>query len=124
MIIGVTGSRSFSDYSALSKTLDNLNPTQIISGGAKGADTLAEKYAEKNNIPFIKHLPKFKIDPNTPYHPRWYLKRNEQIVRDSETIVACWDNKSKGTKHTVDYAKKMNRPVCFVGNQPQQQELF
>lgn len=124
MIVGVTGSRSFSDYNALSKKLDSLHPTKIISGGAKGADSLAEKYARQNKIQFIKHLPKFKIDPTVPYHPRWYLKRNEQIVADSEIIVACWDNKSAGTKHTVDYAKKMNRPVCFVGAQPQQESLF
>ena len=41
----VTGGRNFGDYERLCRVLDELKPTHIIHGGAKGADTLANQYA-------------------------------------------------------------------------------
>jgi predicted Rossmann fold nucleotide-binding protein DprA/Smf involved in DNA uptake len=54
VIIAVIGSRNFSDYKLLESTLAVLPEiTKIVSGGAKGADSLAEIYAEKYQLPFI-----------------------------------------------------------------------
>jgi hypothetical protein len=56
--IAVTGGRKYDNYTELSQSLDRainqLNPTEgtninIIAGGAKGADALAERYAKERN---------------------------------------------------------------------------
>ncbi len=113
MKIGVTGSRNFTDYEYLKSSLDSLNPTEIISGGAKGADSLAKKYAGEKGLPIIELLPKFKTDKATPYHPKWYIERNKQIAQDCDHLAAFWDGASRGTKHTIDFAEKASKPITI-----------
>lgn len=113
MIVGVTGKRDFHDYQKLCAALDHHAPTGIISGGCAGADTMAKRYANEHGIPFTEYLPRFKTDPRTPYHPRWYLKRNEDIVDNCEKLVAFWDGMSKGTGYTVKYAQKQGKDVAI-----------
>ena len=49
----VAGTRTFEDYNFLKEKLDHLLTNQkdrtinIVSGGARGADALAEKYAKE-----------------------------------------------------------------------------
>ena len=63
--IAVVGSRDFGDYEILKKVLDALRLKKgfevIISGGAAGADSMAEFYAEENGLGTII----FKPDWNT-----------------------------------------------------------
>ncbi len=58
MKVAVIGSRNLQVHD-LSVYLPS-NTTVLISGGAKGIDTCAECYAEKNNIPFIKICPAYE----------------------------------------------------------------
>jgi len=109
MIVGVVGSRGFNDYELMIRELDKLPITKIVSGGAKGADSLAIYYA------ILRELP-FKI-----YPPNWDLhgrsagyKRNVEIVDNSDEIVAFWDGKSKGTKSTIDIANKQCKKVTII----------
>ena len=113
MIVGVTGSRNFTDYNFFKSAIKSLAPTGLISGGAKGADSLAKKYATENDLPFFEYLPKFKTDKATRYHPKWYIERNKQIAKDCTHLAAFWDGESKGTKHTIGFAKKYNTPVTI-----------
>jgi predicted Rossmann fold nucleotide-binding protein DprA/Smf involved in DNA uptake len=54
MKIAVIGSRDFNDYDFLSESLKFLSSNDtIISGGARGADSLAERYAKENQINFV-----------------------------------------------------------------------
>jgi len=50
MKVIVAGSRSFRDYEVLCKVLDEMEITTIISGGARGADKLGERYAKERGI--------------------------------------------------------------------------
>jgi len=51
MKIGIIGSRTFNDYNQMKNTLDSIEHIDlIISGGAKGADSFAERYAESKGI--------------------------------------------------------------------------
>lgn len=109
MKVAVIGSRTFTDKKLLEEELDKLNIELLISGGAQGADTLAENYARERNIPVLI----FKPD----YHRHGKggpLVRNKEIVNHAEIIVAFWDKKSRGTKFTVDYAKNKQLPVIQV----------
>lgn len=51
----VVGSRSFNDYKLMKEKLDKLLVNQssvlIVSGGARGADALAEQYAKERCYP-------------------------------------------------------------------------
>ena len=109
MKIAVIGSREFKDYSLLMQFLDEKKISKIISGGARGADSLAVKYARENNIDLQEFLPDY-----TKYGRGAPLIRNKLIVDASDQVVAFWDGQSRGTKHTIDYAKKIGKGVEVV----------
>ena len=78
-----------------------MNFDLLISGDAKGADQLAEEYAVLNNISIEQNKPDYtKYGRGTP------IVKNKQMVELCDTVIAFWDGKSKGTKSTIDYAKR------------------
>jgi len=82
------------------------NISLIISGGARGIDTLAEEYAEKMGISKLIFLPNYiKHGKKAP------LVRNKLIVDSADIVIAFWDGISRGTKFTIDYAKSQNKKV-------------
>ncbi len=107
MTLAIIGSRDCPAVD-IEEYLDEM-PDAIVSGGAKGADTYAREFAEKKGIRLIEHLPDYakygKVAP---------LVRNRQIIDCCDEVLAFWDGKSKGTKYTIDYAKKMGKPVRIV----------
>ncbi|NLE01609.1 MAG: DUF2493 domain-containing protein, partial [Fibrobacter sp.] len=107
--LAVIGSRGFDNYPLLDAILKKMNPGCIVSGGAKGADTLASTYASKNNIPLKIFLPDYK-----EYGRGAPLVRNKLIVDAADTVLAFWDGYSSGTKFTIDYALQINKKVLFI----------
>ena len=105
MKLAVVGSRDFDDYEFLKKILNHHPCTQIISGGARGADTLARRYATEHGIPIKEFIP----DWNMHGKSAGYL-RNEQIVDACDELVA-FDGKSRGTQHSITLAEKASKPV-------------
>lgn len=114
--LAVVGSRSFSDFGTLTREIDLLRlrfPTidSMVSGGAAGADKLAEKYAALRQIPMIVLTP----DWNT-HGKRAGILRNYDIITQADIVLAFWDQKSPGTKHSIDLAtiqSKILRVVHF-----------
>ena len=109
MRVAVIGSRTFNDYDEVKSVLSTLKITLLISGGAKGADSLGEKYAKENNI-------ETKI-----FYPDWSkhgkkagFLRNSDIINEAELIIAFWDKSSKGTKDSLDKALKLNKRVLII----------
>jgi hypothetical protein len=108
----VAGSRGFNDYEYLCECLDEqiLNMTeqndiideiQIVSGGAKGADKLGEKYAKERGY----SLKVFPANWNKFGKSAGY-RRNEEMAEYADACICFWDKESKGTKHMIDLAKK------------------
>jgi len=62
--IGITGSRAFQNEKLLFEHLDILRKQYefitLVSGGARGADTIAELYAKRNNLNIIVYLPDYE----------------------------------------------------------------
>ena len=85
------------------------NVTDIVSGGAKGVDTLAREYAVKNNMVLTEFLPEY-----TKFGKAAPLIRNIQIVEYADEVLAFWDGKSKGTKHVIDSCKKLSKKVTVI----------
>lgn len=105
---GVIGSRSFNDYDLLKSELDKYKITKIVSGGAKGADSLAEKYALENNIPVEIHKPDWSLGRGAG------IIRNKTIVEHSDVLVAFWDGESKGTLSSIKHGEKHAKPTIIV----------
>ena len=104
--IGVIGCRFFEDSIGMSHILNALKPFHLVSGGAKGADSLAEKYADSLGYPKTIHRAKWH-----KYRKGAGPKRNSFIVRDSEFIIAFLAPDSTGT---ADCIKQANKAGIFV----------
>lgn len=111
-IAGIVGGRNFTDYDYMVKQLklwqgQNGKIVAIISGGAPGADTLAEKYS----LEYLKKKAKVLEAKWGRYGDSAGPIRNKQIVQASQVIIAFPDPSSKGTWSTVRIAKKEQVPV-------------
>jgi hypothetical protein len=100
----VAGSRTFNDYQLLKSKLDfyiNNNEVEIVSGTARGADRLGEKYAQERNYKITRFLADWnKFGKGAGY------KRNEQMAKYATHAVIFWDGSSPGTKHMIKLAKQ------------------
>jgi hypothetical protein len=104
MKIAVIGSRGITVVN-LEKYLPP-GTNEIVSGGAKGVDTVAKEYAVKNGIKLTEFLPEYdKYGRGAP------LKRNITIIKYADMVLAFWDGKSRGTKFVIDNCKRMGVPV-------------
>ena len=112
MKVSIIGSRDFKNKELLDITMKNIQERttidKIISGGAKGADTLGVQWANKNSIETLVFNPDFKK------HKRAYHFRNRQIVKEADLIVAFWNGYSTGTKYTVTFAKTLEKELIVV----------
>ena len=110
MKLAVIGSRDFENYGLVRETLDSYEDIEcIVSGGAAGADTLAENYARAHKVKMQVFLPDYEL-----HGRKAPFMRNYQIIDEADEVVAFWDGESKGTKHSIDYAKKQEKPVRIV----------
>lgn len=109
----VAGGRSFNNYKLLEKKLDyffsNKKEVIIISGGAKGADTLGQQYAKLRNLPCEIYMADWdRFGKSAGY------RRNEQMAEIADAAVVFWDGKSRGSQHMIDLAKKKDLPTRVV----------
>jgi hypothetical protein len=114
--LAVVGSRTFNDKTLLFETLDSLEwegkpvvPSLIVSGGASGADRLAEVYASTRKIPTKI------IRPDWAKHGKAAGPiRNREIVKEADLIIAFWGGKSRGTLSTKQAAEKAGKPFIHI----------
>jgi hypothetical protein len=81
----------------------------IVSGGARGVDTLAEGYARQHGLGTIIHYPDYKR-----YGRRAPVVRNTLIVNEADMLIAFWDGRSRGTNDTITKARRKGLPVAIV----------
>ena len=110
----VAGSRTFNDFAYLEKHLMayfkanalHRKDVEIISGTAKGADSLGEQFANKYGL----KLTKFPADWNQYGKSAGYI-RNEEMAKyagenSDGVLFAFWNNISSGTKNMINIARK------------------
>ena len=103
----IVGSRSITDFD-LTPHIPADGDT-VISGGAGGVDCLAEEYADHHR------LTKFIVRPRYDLYGRGApLRRNQQMVDMADAVLIIWDGCSKGTAFTLNYAKKLDKPVTLI----------
>ena len=104
----IAGSRSFTNYQLLCQTLAPERPriTQVLTGGARGADQLGYRWAWKHQV--THQL--FRAD--------WErlgtsagVRRNYQMAQACAMLLAFWDGRSAGTQHLISCMQQLGKPV-------------
>jgi len=109
----IAGTRTFGNYKLLKESvLKNINISdieEIVSGTAKGADSLGELFAFENDIP-VKRFPANweKYGKSAGY------RRNVEMAEYGDTLLAFWNGVSKGTLHMINIAKNKNLKVFVI----------
>ena len=105
----VCGSRDFNDYNLLATKLDEVRDRlgdvsmRVISGAARGADSLAAKWAQQRGVP----CDEYPADWDRHGKSAGY-RRNEQMLTegDPHLVVAFPQGESRGTRQMMDIASK------------------
>ena len=111
MKVIIAGSRSITDYNLVVESVkeSGFNIEEIVSGGARGVDTLGERYARENNRP----LKIFPANWDKCGKSAGYLRNIEMAVY-ADALIAIWDGESKGTQHMINIANENNLKVYKV----------
>jgi hypothetical protein len=109
--IVICGSRSWTNEEKIYRVLKEIrHPREIVHGGAQGADTLAGRVAM--GLGFV--VTEMPADW-TKWGKAAGFKRNIAMLDlEPELVIAFWDGKSKGTRHTMQEAGLRGIPVCTV----------
>ncbi len=111
MKLAVVGSRTWNQYLQLENVLCKLYPppTEIVSGGAAGVDTLASTFAKAYGLPLTVFKPDWK-----QFGKAAGAIRNQEIVDYCDQLIAFWDGKSKGTVISIHMAAKAGKLLRIV----------
>jgi hypothetical protein len=109
MKIAIIGGREYKDYDRLRRILDLYPATVIVSGGARGADSLGARYADEKGLQKEIYEPDWDL-----FGKRAGFMRNTDIVENSDMIIAFWDGKSRGTKDSLNKAEKLKKTTLIA----------
>ena len=110
----VAGGRDFGDFELLYRKLDTylankLPEVTIVSGMARGADTLGVRYAQDRGL----DVAKFPAEWERYGKSAGYI-RNQEMAKEADALIAFWDGRSRGTKHMIDIATERGLLVKVV----------
>lgn len=115
MKLAIIGSRDFTDYQLCCKAIDqfldewDLSPaeiTEVVSGGARGADSLAEKWATEKNLSMKIFYPDWKT-----YGKAAGPRRNQMIIEYTNYLIAFPSITGRGTQDSLRKANYMKKPT-------------
>ncbi len=122
--LAIIGSRNYTDYEkmvlSIYKYLSHMGEShhenrtfhfdRIVSGGAEGVDTLADRFSKQHNIPIKVIRPNYKL-----YPPKIApLIRNEEIIKEANIIFTMWDGSSRGTANALGHAKRLKKDTIVI----------
>ncbi|TXH09756.1 MAG: DUF2493 domain-containing protein [Spirochaetes bacterium] len=111
MKVIIAGSRKWKDISAIRGLIiefefDHPKISEIVSGGADGADLIGEMLAREKGIPIKRFLPDWGR-----YGRAAGPMRNEQMAQYAEALLLAWDGISAGSLSMLKSAQRHNLPV-------------
>lgn len=112
MKIAVVGSRDFKDKEFVCQIISERfimccdYRATLVSGGARGVDSIAEEFANAHLIKTIIFKPDWD-----KYGKSAGFIRNKLIIDEADMVLAFWNGSSKGTKHSIDLAIKAGKPL-------------
>ena len=130
--VGIVGARIYTNKLKVKEFVYNLkekfgDDVEVVSGGQlKGADGYAKKFALEFDMRYVEFPPRHytynqhcileRDDYGKPYAVSNYFRRNKQIAKYSDYVVAFIPEgiKSNGTMNTVEHATEMNKKVVII----------
>ena len=121
MRVAIVGSREYLDLASVKNYVASLPPdTVVITGGARGVDTIAEQTARTCGLDVVVHPANWTLHGKAAGQIR-----NQIVVDDCDRLVAFWDGTSPGTKGAISLASKAGKlDKVFRDKNPTQGSLF
>ncbi len=114
MKLAIVGTRnpgvSYAEWEEL--LLSKVNKSDVmmvVSGGAKGVDSFAKRFAARHYIPLMEFLPDY-----AKFGRYATLRRNTQIVKEANCVIAFPSSNSSGTLHAISEAKRLGKSVIII----------
>lgn len=118
--LAVVGSRNISESRypefepRITEAMQSTGCDAIVSGGARGADRIAEIYAVKHGVPILVVPARWD-----KYGKVAGMLRNSEIVKQCHALLAIWDGKSKGTGDSIKKAMSAGKCIHILSiNEP------
>ena len=107
----IAGAPTCTNYQHLCQVLapDRHRITQVLTGGARGAEQLGYRWAWKHAVRhqlFRAEWERFGKSAG--------MRRNHQMAQAGDVLVACWDGQSPGTAHMIQCMEQLGKPVIVV----------
>lgn len=111
----IAGSRTVMDAHVVHRAiaLSGFPISLVVSGCARGVDTIGERWAERNRIPVVR-MPAVWRDKDGLVDRSAGFKRNSAMVRYADALIAVWDGRSPGTKHMIAQADYYGLRLIYV----------
>lgn len=127
----IAGGRDFNDEAVLVEAFNTYldkyeledSEVEVISGTAKGADSLGAELARHNNIA-VKEFPAQWQDMSDPCVPKQNsygtynalagMKRNKQMGEYADGALIFWNGKSTGTKDMINQMISLRKEVVVI----------
>ena len=121
----IAGGRDFNDYETLKCAandiiryqceINNDIEVEIVSGRARGADRLGERFADE----FGYSLAKFPADWDKNGKQAGIIRNRQMAKYATEegycgVLIAFWDGESRGTRNMIETAGKFNMEVRVI----------
>jgi len=121
MIVIIAGTRTFSNREGVFRCIDRAFPdpsiiTEVVSGAARGVDTIGEQWAAKHGIP-VRQFPAqwnshgaqagpIRNIEMAKYACGWNEIEDYAISKVPAALVLVWDGHSSGSGHMLRTAKR------------------
>ena len=108
MKVIVAGSRNIGDHRQIFDAIEEsgFNITELISGCARGVDTIGEFWAAHNKIPVKRFRANWRLHKKAAG-----FIRNAVMADYADALIAIWDGESRGTKQMIQCMWVRNKPV-------------
>lgn len=104
LLVLVCGSRDWGYDTWIAQRLVELPAnTQIMHGGARGPDTASDIYARSFGMPKPQV---FRANWKLHGKRAGFMRNVEMLDQEPDLVIAFWDGESRGTKHTIEEARK------------------
>jgi predicted Rossmann fold nucleotide-binding protein DprA/Smf involved in DNA uptake len=108
--IAVVGSREFKNFKQLDEVVRHYVAPEdwIVSGGAQGADSMAQRWRRENGGTILIHYPFWHV--NEVFDRGAGFTRNAKIVESADKVLAFYRKghfREGGTLNTANWAEKM-----------------
>jgi hypothetical protein len=110
MKVIIAGSREYLNYAAvkLAVAMSGFDVTEIVSGHARGVDSLGERYAHEFNIPLKIFAANWSTGRGAGH------ARNQQMAAYADCLILIWNGVSHGSASMKKYAEERGLKIHEV----------